>query len=135
MRPPKISSRIKVGDIVFGPSTDYRDVRKAAYQEYVVTTDYNVARLAPETTVKGGAAIGVSYVAAAIALSVSFGVDLKNLKDAPRGPDLYRLVRDYEYQIPEDVRNECVSNVTSHERPEPGEWLAIWGGKIIRLGL
>lgn len=25
--------RVKHGDIVFGPSTDYRDVRKAAYQE------------------------------------------------------------------------------------------------------
>ena len=35
---PRKDSRIKQGDVVFGPSTDYRDVRKAAYQEYVVTT-------------------------------------------------------------------------------------------------
>jgi hypothetical protein len=40
VKAPRKESRIKQGDIVFGPSTDYRDVRKAAYQEYVVTTSW-----------------------------------------------------------------------------------------------
>jgi hypothetical protein len=53
-------SRIKQGDIVFGPSTDYRDVRKAAYQEYIVTTHSNVARIPQGVQVKEGAALGVS---------------------------------------------------------------------------
>lgn len=130
MRPPKASSRISVGDVVFGPSTDYRDVRKAAYQEYVVTSDYNVARIAPDTTVKGGAALGVAFVAATIALGVSFGLDPGYLKNTPAGPDLYNLVRQQEQHIPQDVRNECVANISPHERAGRGDWLAIWGGEL-----
>lgn len=124
-----------MGDVVFGPSTDYRDPRKAAYQEYAVTTDYNVARLAPATKVKGGAAIGVAFVAAAISLGVSFGLDLGQLKDTPPGPDFYNIVRNNEQQLPKDVRDECVANIRPNERPDRGDWLAIWGGKIYQRWL
>ncbi|KAL9044844.1 MAG: hypothetical protein Q9214_002046, partial [Letrouitia sp. 1 TL-2023] len=54
-------SRVKTGDVVFGPSTDYRDVRKAAYQEYLITTDFNVARLPTNLSVNTGAALGVAF--------------------------------------------------------------------------
>lgn len=129
VRESRKPSRIKTGDVVFGPSTDYRDVRKAAYQEYVVTTDCNVARVTPETTVKGGAALGVAFVAASVALGISFGLDFGYLKNTPSGPDLYEFVRQYQRQIPEDVKNECLSNLEPEERLSRGEWLAIWGGK------
>lgn len=129
MRAPRSSSRIQVGDVVCGPSTDYRDVRKAAYQEYLVTSDFNVARIPAATTVKNGAAIGVAFVAAVIALGVSLGLDLSRLKDAPGGPDLYDLVRRINRRdVPEDVRAEVYDGIPESERLRPGDWLTIWGG-------
>jgi len=130
VRAPKTSSKIQVGDVVCGPSTDYRDVRKAAYQEYLVTNDFNVARIPAQTTVKNGAALGVAFVAAAIGLGVSLGLPFTGLKDTPGGPDLYKAVRSLDSnQIPSDIRSECLTSLSESERPQPGEWLAIWGGK------
>ena len=87
MRASRNSSRIAIGDIVFGASTDYRDVRKAAYQEYVVTTDYNVTRIPKGVQVKEAAALGVAYVAAVAALGISFGVDFSRIRNGPSGID------------------------------------------------
>lgn len=121
--------RVKQGDVVFGPSTDYRDVRKAAYQEYLVTTGYNVARLPSTASVEEGAAVGVAFVAASIALGVSLGVDFKSLAQAPE-TDLLGLARGLkEKEVPEDVREEVFRGIREEERPRPGEWVAIWGGE------
>ncbi|KAK8165597.1 hypothetical protein BKA80DRAFT_190561, partial [Phyllosticta citrichinensis] len=130
VRPPRKSSRIQSGDVVFGPSTDYRDVRKAAYQEYVVTTDSNVARIPKGYSVKHGAALGVAFVAAAIGLGSSFGLDFGDLgADVPAGPNLHALSRAVERsKIPEDIRTEVFDSLPSHERPQKGEWIVIWGG-------
>ena len=115
---------------------DYRDIRKAAYQEYVVTADYNVGRVPSEIDVKTGAAIGVAFVAAALALGISLGLDFSRLKNAPRGRDLYELIRAVdEQEIPEDVREECLDRLTRAERPKAGDWLAIWGGKQCILSI
>ncbi|KAB8349429.1 hypothetical protein FH972_023456 [Carpinus fangiana] len=128
VRAPRSPSRIKIGDVVCGPSTDYRDVRKAAYQEYLVTTDFNVARVPAVTTVKAGAAVGVAFVAAVLALGVSFGLDLSSITEVPRGPDLLSLARRADSdQIKEDVRDEVFNSITEEERPVPGDWIAIWG--------
>lgn len=128
VRAPRTGSRVQQGDVVFGPSTDYRDVRKAAYQEYVVTTDYNVARIPQGVSVKEGAALGVAFVAAVTALGISFGLDLSNLRNAPRGPDLLQITRQLDPRnVPEDIKNEIFSGIPVHERPQPGDWLAIWG--------
>lgn len=128
VRAPRTGSRIQQGDVVFGPSTDYRDVRKAAYQEYVVTTDYNVARIPQGVSVKEGAALGVAFVAAITALGISFGLDLSNLRNAPQGPDLLQITRQLDPRnVPEDIKNEIFSGIPVQERPQPGEWLAIWG--------
>ena len=70
------------------PSTDYRDVRKAAYQEYLVTTEFNVARLPTTLSANVGAALGVAFVSAILSLGVSLGLDFTKDKDAPAGPDL-----------------------------------------------
>ena len=88
-----------------------------------------MARLTADTTVKGGAAIGVAYVAASIALGVSFGLDFRFLRNTPAGPDLYGLVRDYKSDLPNDVKDECLNSILSNERATAGDWLAIWGGK------
>ncbi|CAK4033671.1 Alkanesulfonate monooxygenase [Lecanosticta acicola] len=128
VRGSRSSSRVQQGDVVFGASTDYRDVRKAAYQEYVVTTDYNVTRIPQGVTVKEGAALGVAYVAALVSLGVSFGLDLTNLRNAPAGPDFARLIRSLDpRELPEDIRGEVFSGIPQSERPQPGEWLVIWG--------
>jgi len=126
VKAPRKPSRIQQGDVVFGPSTDYRDVRKAAYQEYVVTTDSNVARIPQNVSVKEGAALGVAFVAAAVSLGVSFGLDFSRI--APAGPDFQRLVRHLDPRdVPEDIRDECFGSISTTERPQSGEWLAIWG--------
>lgn len=111
------------------PSTDYRDVRKAAFQEYAIATDYNAARIPAKTSIHGGASLGVAFVAAALALGISFGLDFGNCEKVP-GPDLLRILRGLDpKEIPEDVREECLSSVSDSERVKPGEWIAIWGGK------
>jgi len=132
VRPPrqKYSSRIQQGDIVFGPSTDYRDVRKAAYQEYLVTTDYNVARVPQNVQVKEAASTGVAFVAAAVGLGVSFGVDFTRLAKSPLSVDLWRLVRSLSsHNVSKDIHEELFNGIADSERPRPGEWLAIWGGE------
>ena len=129
---PKRPSRIHTGDVVFGPSTDYRDVRKAAYQEFTIASDFNVARVPEGVPVKSGAAIGVAFVAATIGLGVSFGFDYSTYKNAVPGPDLRDLLQKLgRAQIPEDVRAECLDSIPQHERPRPGEWIAIWGGRYL----
>lgn len=116
---------------VFGPSTDYRDARKATYQEYLVTTDFNVARLPAELPVNTGAAIGVAFVSALLALGVSLGLDFASIAGTSEGPDLLSLLRKLDQdQIPGDVREECFDGIKDAERPRKGDWLAIWGGKF-----
>ncbi|KAK3705880.1 hypothetical protein LTR37_013033 [Vermiconidia calcicola] len=128
VKAPRKPSRVQQGDVVFGPSTDYRDVRKAAYQEYVVTMGYNVTRIPHGVGVKEGAALGVAFVAAAISLGISFGLDFSKFRSAPGGPDLLRIVRSLDPRdVPEDIRNEIFGGISKSERPQPGEWIAIWG--------
>lgn len=128
VKAPRKESRIKQGDVVFGPSTDYRDVRKAAYQEYVVTTESNVARIPQGVQVKEGAALGVAFVAAAIALGVSFGLNFSASGKHSDSPDFLQTARGLNpLNVPNDIRSEVFSSISEAERPKPGEWIAIWG--------
>uniref|UniRef100_A0A093UUL9 Zinc-type alcohol dehydrogenase-like protein C2E1P3.01 n=1 Tax=Talaromyces marneffei PM1 TaxID=1077442 RepID=A0A093UUL9_TALMA len=122
------SSRLQIGDLVLVPSTDYRDIRKAAFQEYAVTTHYNAAKIPSTTSLHSGASIGVAYVAAALALGVSFGLDFGLAQRVP-GPDLRTILKGVNAQdIPEDVRPECLpSSEAGAERVQRGDWIAIWG--------
>ena len=145
----KAALRVKTGDVVWslkicsqkyfvlgltyskvlGPSTDYRDVRKAAYQEYFVTTDYNVARLPANLSVNQGAAVGVAFVSSLIALGISLGFNFSDVRDAPQGPDLLDILeRVNREDVPEDVRSEVFDGIRQEERPQAGDWFAIWGG-------
>jgi NADPH:quinone reductase-like Zn-dependent oxidoreductase len=120
-------SRWAVGDKVVAISTDYRDLRKGAYQEYVVSLDHTTVRLPSSISYEEGSTLGVAFVAAALALGVSMGVDFSHVLD---GPDLFKLVRDVDVEtIPQDVRDESLNGIKELERPRPGDWLAIWGGK------
>ncbi|EXJ80494.1 hypothetical protein A1O1_08639 [Capronia coronata CBS 617.96] len=123
---PKRRSRFKPGDKAIVISTDYRDLRKAAYQEYVVATDFNAARLPPSVSPEAGSALGVAFVAAALCLGVCAGLDFSTIAD---GPDLLSMVRQIDpSRLPEDVRDECLHGIDKESRIQKGDWLAIWGG-------
>lgn len=135
---PSISSStssrtFKPGDIVFSASTDYRDRRKAAFQELTVAPTYNVCRipasLGRQSRVAG---LSVAYVAAVLAMGVCLGTDFGNLKsDVPAGPNLKAILKTIPAEtIPVDVREESLNSISIADRPVPGEWIAIWGGKL-----
>ena len=120
----KWSSRVQPGDVVFGPSTDYRDVRKAAYQEYLVTTSYNVARVPQSMSAEECAPLGVAFVAATITLGICFGLDFSTLD----GPDLLRMTHSMDPEnVADDIRDEVFGGMDPSERLQSGDWLAIWG--------
>ncbi|KAK6827237.1 quinone oxidoreductase (alcohol dehydrogenase GroES-like domain-containing protein) [Apiospora arundinis] len=133
----KSTSRIKEGDNVICISTDYRDLRKAAYQEYVVSSSFNTVRIPPSVPLQSAATLGVAFVAAALALGICMGVDFSHTAD---GPDLLELVQKYHkdgdgYQLPEDIRAECLEGLAPGERALPGDWIAIWGGSSTSANL
>ena len=120
----KTLHRLKEGDIVLSPSTDYRDIRKAAFQEYVVSNEFNCARIPRDIPVQNSAAIGVAYVAATISLGICLGIDFTHTG----GPNLLKIVRSISNDtIPEDVRDECTAGIQISETPRQGDWIAIWG--------
>ncbi|KIW32772.1 uncharacterized protein PV07_04295 [Cladophialophora immunda] len=123
---PRQESRFKPGDLVIVISTDYRDLRKAAYQQCVVATDFNTCRLPPNIAPESGASLGVAFVAAALCLGICVGLDFSKVAN---GPDLLSIVRGLDPQrLPEDIRSECLNGINQAEKARPGDWLAIWGG-------
>ncbi len=109
-------------------STDYRDVRKSAFQEYVVASDFNVIKLPASITPHAGASLGVAFVAAALSLGICMGLDFQDIAD---GPDLLELVRGLKQDsLPADIRQECFNGLDIAERAGTGDWIAIWGGMI-----
>jgi NADPH:quinone reductase-like Zn-dependent oxidoreductase len=120
------SSRFKPGDLVIVISTDYRDLRKAAYQQCVVATNFNICLLPPNVSPESGSALGVAFVAAALCLGICFGLDFTTIAD---GPDLLSIVHKLDPQrLPDDVRHECLEGISREDGPLAGDWLAIWGG-------
>lgn len=124
---PRSKSRLQRGSRVIAISTDYRDCRKATYQEFTVAPDFNLVRLPDSLSVTQGATLGVAYVAAVLALGVCFGVDFSEVHD---GPDLINLVRSKteETLLPQDIQQECLEGIQTRERAKPGDWIAVWGG-------
>jgi NADPH:quinone reductase-like Zn-dependent oxidoreductase len=107
-------------------STDYRDTRKAAYQQFAVASDYNAVLLPPEISSEAGATLGVAFVTSALTLGICFGIDFSSILS---GPDLVRIVQSSKFSdIPEDVKGVCKAFAGEEGRPHPGEWIAIWGG-------
>ncbi|KAM7203146.1 GroES (chaperonin 10)-like protein [Naviculisporaceae sp. PSN 640] len=132
-KPTSPSSRLKPRDKVLVISTDYRDLRKAAYQEYVIAFDYNIVRLPASLSVEEGSTLGVAFVAAVLSLGVCMGVDFSSVLG---GPDLLSILRGIEAEkIPADVRQECLEGIQDHERAGAGDWLAIWGGSSTSANL
>lgn len=119
----------KPGEVVLGVSTDYRDYRKAAFQQYAIASNFNLCHLPSQLQpfVSTLPAIGVAFVAAALSLGVCLGMDFKAISDTP-GPDLYKVVHGISRGVlPEDIRDECLDALPENERIRSGDWLAIWG--------
>jgi NADPH:quinone reductase-like Zn-dependent oxidoreductase len=114
---------------VFSASTDYRDLRKAAYQEFVVASDFNVCRIPDSIPRLRLAGLGVAFVAAALALGVCLGADFSQIQGTGKGPNLLKILRSIDAKsIPDDVREECLEGIAESDTPKPRDWIAIWGG-------
>lgn len=112
-------------------STDYRDNRKAAYQQYAVVSDFNACRLPDHVKSTDAAPLGVAFVAAALALGICMGVDFGRCSGA-RGPNLLRTVHSLPRDaLPKDIQKECFDSITESDGAKSGDWIAIWGGKDI----
>ena len=86
-----------------------------------MTTDFNIARLPAELPTNTGAAIGVAFVSALLALGVSLGFDYTTITGSSEGPDLLTLLRKLDRnEIPEDVREECLEGIKDASRPQTG---------------
>ena len=128
--------RIRVGDVVLSPSTDYRDIRKAAFQEYVISTEHTSARVPGHFDIQASAAIGVAFVAAALALGICCGLDFSASRDSLRGPDLFQIVRQVDPLVfADDIRNEVLQGISRPDRARSGDWIAVWGGQLPHLHL
>lgn len=125
------NSRFKPDDVVLGISTDYRDSRKSAYQEFAVVSDFNACKIPPSLTVTEVAPLGVAFVAGVLALGICLGVDFsKAINSKAAGPDLLKIIRALPQEsLAQDIRQECYGGIQIEERPQPGDWIAIWGGK------
>lgn len=112
--------------------TDCRDSGKLAYQQYAVVSDFNAYKLPDHLSAKEAAPLGIAFVAAALALGICIGLDVRNANGGVKGPDLFRIIRKLSREsMAEDVRPECFDGITNGERHQAGDWLAIWGGKTI----
>ena len=87
-----------------------------------------MVRIPPHISLQDGSTIGVAFVAAVLALGVCMGVDFSSIQG---GPDLLELLQSLDPEsLPEDIRAECLAGIQPAERAKPGDWLAIWGGKL-----
>jgi hypothetical protein len=120
------NSRIKKGDVVAIPSTDYRDHRKAAFQQFSIASSFNAIRIPKNISINSGSILGVAFVSAALALGICMGLNFESIED---GPDLLSIVRSLdEGQLPIDIRQECLQGITKSERAKAGDFLVVWGG-------
>lgn len=127
--PATANTRIKEGDVVTVPSTDYRDLRKAAYQHYCIASYYNAIRIPQGVTTQSASIIGVAFVSASLALGICMGLSFEEVE---KGPDLLKTVRGIGNAVPtalsSDIGDECLKGISRVERAKRGDFLVIWGG-------
>jgi NADPH:quinone reductase-like Zn-dependent oxidoreductase len=117
------NSRIGEGDLVVVPSTDYRDLRKAAFQEYSIASSFNTIRLPKTVSVRSGSMLGVAFVSAVLALEICMGLNFKSIEE---GPNRLSIVRNLQPDsLPLDIRRACLEGIASTERAKAGDFLVI----------
>ncbi|KAG9258128.1 chaperonin 10-like protein [Emericellopsis atlantica] len=121
---------LKPGEWVLAVSTDYRDFRKAAFQEFAIVCCYNAVRIPCHIDPFRVASIGVAYVAAGLALGVCLGVLFT--KESNRRPfNLLDVARKYTEGVSEDVAPEIYQGIPLESRPQPGDWILVYGASSI----
>jgi NADPH:quinone reductase-like Zn-dependent oxidoreductase len=101
-------------------------LRKAAFQEYSIASAFNTIRLPKNVSVEQGSIVGVSFVAAVLALGICMGVSFEQIEN---GPDLRKIVQNIDRErLPADIRTECLEGISDDERAAAGDFLVIWGG-------
>ncbi|GAA5871109.1 hypothetical protein JCM1840_007592 [Sporobolomyces johnsonii] len=107
--------RLQPGDRVFGPSTDYRDYRRSAFQQYAVAAEHCLGLVPDVASFEDCAAIGVGATAAALAIASALAIPIRGF--APR-----QLVTGAEGEL----------DLAPPPRPiQSGEWLLIWGASCV----
>ncbi|PTB63194.1 GroES-like protein [Trichoderma citrinoviride] len=122
--------RLQPGEWVLAVSTDHRDLRKAAFQEYAIVSCYNAMRIPKHVEPFQVASMGVAYVAAGIALGVCLGVTFT------KGPkkrefNLLENARMYPEDVPDDLADEVFDAMAPCYQAQPGEWLLVYGASTI----
>lgn len=115
---------------VLAISTDYRDYRKAAFQEFAVSWTFNTLTIPKQVSSNAIAGVGVGFVAAAFTLGICFGLSFPST-ERTSGLDLLLLARSQpKHLVPEDVRHEVFRSLALEERLTTGDWIVINGGMI-----
>ncbi|KAL7793869.1 GroES-like protein [Trichoderma ceciliae] len=121
---------LQPGEWVLAVSTDYRDFRKSAFQEYAVVCCYNAIRIPRHVDPFKVASMGVAYVAAGLSLGVCLGVTFT------KGPkkrefNLLENARRYPEDVPDDILDEVFDALAPCYQAQPGEWLLVYGASSI----
>lgn len=133
VKPPKNQrwGCFSCGHRVLVTSTDYRDFRKAAFQEYAIASSFNTVELPQIVDSSRAAGVGVAFVTAAMSLGVSFGVVFPR-RDGDSPIDLLSIARSQiRNEVPLDIVSEVFEGITIANRAHAGEWILVMGGKLI----
>lgn len=122
--------RLRAGEWVLAVSTDHRDLRKAAFQEYAIVSCYNAIRIPKHVEPFQVASMGVAYVTAGLALGVCLGLTFT------KGPkqkefNLLENARMYPENVPDDIADEVFDAMAPCYQAQPGEWLLVSGASTI----
>ncbi|KAH0489804.1 hypothetical protein TgHK011_001302 [Trichoderma gracile] len=122
--------RLQAGEWVLAVSTDYRDLRKAAFQEYAIVSCYNAIRIPKHVEPFQVASMGVAYITAGLALGVCLGLTFT------KGPkkkefNLLENARMYPEDVPDDIADEVFDSMAPCYQAQPGEWLLVYGASTI----
>ncbi|KAL5119969.1 hypothetical protein ACEQ8H_002067 [Pleosporales sp. CAS-2024a] len=133
----KQHSTYAVGDMgtdrvkILSVSTDYRDLRKSAFQEYAVVSEFNAVKLPRSLHGYHAASVGVAFVTAAIALGVSLGMVFPT--DANGSAlNLLKVAQAQEpSNVPADISDEIFNAIHPRSRPRNGDWIMIYGASSV----
>ncbi|QYS99966.1 Zinc-binding oxidoreductase [Trichoderma simmonsii] len=122
--------KLQPGEWVLAVSTDYRDFRKSAFQEYAIVCCYNAIRIPKHVDPFKVAPMGVAFVAAGLSLGVCLGVTFT------KGPkkrefNLLENARWYPEDVPDDIAEEVFDALAPCYQAQPGEWLLVYGASTV----
>ncbi|OTA07369.1 hypothetical protein A9Z42_0082490 [Trichoderma parareesei] len=115
---------------VLAVSTDHRDLRKAAFQEYAIVSCYNAIRIPKHVEPFQVASMGVAYVTAGLALGVCLGLTF-NKGPKQKEFNLLENARMYPENVPDDIADEVFDAMAPCYQAQPGEWLLVSGASTI----